>query len=254
MTPAWGQDWQQRRFQGYCESCRWFCLKGWFWKRSRQRQNPQGQRERKFPQKKHRRSKARPREIPRVIQGKKRKVHTVKQNRWKGSKKRGNRRQDRVEEYKKRWKEKHKKKWFERKKTTTAGVAAEQRRVKSDLQWCRMLLHETNERSKWGGLEFLDQFWTWWLHKNLRPQDKKCLQCGILALDVALHFDTLQQKAHPVWSLSSVCWQSTKMSRWIMLENWMETSLPRESIWNVAFPCALSAYCSVQSTSLFLSP
>ena len=35
-------------------------------------------------------------------------------------------------------------------------------------------------------------------HKNLRPQDKECLQCGILALDVALHLDTLQQKAHPV--------------------------------------------------------
>ena len=37
-------------------------------KRSRQRQNPQGQKERKFPQKKkHCRSKARAREIPRVI-------------------------------------------------------------------------------------------------------------------------------------------------------------------------------------------
>ena len=42
---------------------------------------------------------------------------------------------------------------------------------------------------------------------------RKCLQCGILALDVALHLDTLQQKAHPVWSLSSVCRQSKKMSR-----------------------------------------
>ena len=36
---------------------------------------------------------------------------------------------------------------------------------------------------------------------------------SLLALDVALHFDTLQQKAHPVWSLSSVCRQSKKMSR-----------------------------------------
>ena len=37
--------------------------------------------------------------------GKKRKVHTVKQNRWKGSKKRGITRQDRREEYRKRWEE-----------------------------------------------------------------------------------------------------------------------------------------------------
>ena len=45
-----------------------FCLKGRLWKRSRQRQNPQGQREKKFPQKKkHRRSKATAREISRVI-------------------------------------------------------------------------------------------------------------------------------------------------------------------------------------------
>ena len=49
-------------------------------------------------------------------QWKKRKVHTVKQNIWKGSKKRGIIRQDRVEEYRERWKEKHRKKWYERKK------------------------------------------------------------------------------------------------------------------------------------------
>ena len=66
--------------------------------------------------KKHRRSKIRAREIPSVIPMEKKKVHTVKQNRWKGSKKRGISRQDRGEKHRKRWKEKHRKKWFERKK------------------------------------------------------------------------------------------------------------------------------------------
>ena len=38
------------------------------------------------------------------------------------------------------------------------------------------------------------------------------------ALDVASHFDTLQQKAHPVWSLSSVCRQQENVSM-TLLEN-----------------------------------
>ena len=77
-----------------------FCLKGRFWKRSRQRQNPQGQRERKFPSK---RNIADQKQEQGKSQGKKRKDHTVKQNRWKGSQKTWYLpRQNRVEEHSKK--------------------------------------------------------------------------------------------------------------------------------------------------------
>ena len=66
------------------------------------------------PKKKHRRSEARAREIPRVIPREMWKVHKVRQQRWKGSQNRGISRQDRGEEYRQIWKEKHGEKWFEK--------------------------------------------------------------------------------------------------------------------------------------------
>ena len=84
-----------------------FCLKGRFWKRSRQRQNPQGQREKKFPQKKkHRRSKATAREISRVIPREKKESPHSQTKQMERVQKRGiPPGQDRWEEYRKRWKE-----------------------------------------------------------------------------------------------------------------------------------------------------
>ena len=41
-------------------------------------------------------------------------------------------------------------------------------------------------------------------HTRVYDHKIRCLQCRILTLDVASHFDTLQQKARSVWSLLRV--------------------------------------------------
>ena len=90
------------------------------------------------PKKKHRRSKARAKEIPKGNpKGKGGKSKKSDKKDGKGPKKRGIPGQDRGEEYRQRWKEKHEKKWFERKNNGDENGGVCTREYRTCGQVCR---------------------------------------------------------------------------------------------------------------------